>query len=66
MLSQRVPLAISNGELAQRAQVALNPASSQVMICGNPAMDAKDALIELGFIKNLRRAPGNITVENYW
>ena len=68
MLSQRVPLAISNGELARRVQVALNPASSQVMICGNPAMvrDAKGALIELGFIKNLRRAPGNITVENYW
>lgn len=68
MLSERVPLAISNGELSRYAKVRLAPESSQVMICGNPAMvkETKDVLLGQGFTKNLRRVPGNITVENYW
>ena len=68
MLSERVPALISRGLLAQTAQVDLSPDTSQVMICGNPEMvrATTEMLLSLGFSKNLRRAPGNITVENYW
>lgn len=38
------------------------------MLCGNPGMiqGATAALIDKGLAKNLRRAPGQITVEKYW
>jgi ferredoxin--NADP+ reductase len=38
------------------------------MLCGNPDMikDVTAALAERGFRKHRRRAPGHITVENFW
>lgn len=68
MLSERIPIAIANGKLVSQAQVALTPDASQVMVCGNPEMvrATKELLLSLGFTKNLRRTPGNVTVENYW
>jgi ferredoxin--NADP+ reductase len=38
------------------------------MICGNPDMvrDTSLVLEERGLKKNRRKAPGHITVENYW
>ena len=68
ILSQRIPLAISNGALSEQVSTPLTANSSQVMICGNPEMvrETKATLLDMGFTKNLRRAPGNITVENYW
>jgi ferredoxin--NADP+ reductase len=44
------------------------PNNTQVMICGNPDMviEAQKLLDEKGLIKNLRRAPGQVTVEKYW
>ncbi|MCC4832557.1 ferredoxin--NADP reductase [Shewanella sp. 1_MG-2023] len=67
-LSCRIPDGLQSGILEQTAGVALNQDNSQVMICGNPGMitDAQTALIEKGLVKNLRRAPGQITVEKYW
>ncbi len=64
----RVPTAIQDGSLEQRAGISLAPANSQVMICGNPNMvdDTSKVLQERGLIKNRRRAPGQITTENYW
>ncbi|WP_434940066.1 ferredoxin--NADP reductase [Shewanella sp. HL-SH8] len=64
----RIPDAINNGLLQQKASLTINAEDSQVMICGNPGMisDAQTALLELGLTKNLRRAPGQITVEKYW
>ena len=48
--------------------LAFSAEHSQVMICGNPAMvkETQLTLLDLGLAKNLRRAPGNISVENYW
>ncbi|MFH4295358.1 ferredoxin--NADP reductase, partial [Acinetobacter baumannii] len=45
----------------------LSPASSHVMLCGNPQMvdDTKEALKCRGLTMN-RRGEGNIAVENYW
>ena len=64
----RVPAAITDGSLAERAGMPFTPDETQVMICGNPAMvkDTTTALEEKGLTKNRRRTPGHITVERYW
>lgn len=66
-LNKRLPELIQSGELQSACQQPLTP-RSQVMLCGNPDMikDTKATLESLGLTKNLRRAPGNITVEQYW
>ncbi|RUO36802.1 ferredoxin--NADP(+) reductase [Aliidiomarina shirensis] len=66
-LQQRIPVLIANGLLEKAVGVTLDT-QAQVMICGNPAMivDSKAALLEKGLDKNLRRKPGNVTVEQYW
>ena len=66
-LNKRLPELIQSGELQSACQQPLTP-RSQVMLCGNPDMikDTKATLESLGLTKNLRREPGNITVEQYW
>lgn len=66
-LSKRLPELIQSGELQSACQQSLTN-RSQVMLCGNPQMitDTKAVLEGLGLSKNLRRSPGNITVEQYW
>lgn len=66
-LHERLPVLIENGELEKTADQLLNPASSHVMLCGNPQMveDTKEALKRRGLTMN-RRGEGNIAVENYW
>lgn len=67
VLHQRLPILIENGLLEQQAGLALNPATSHVMLCGNPQMvdDTRNALKARGLSMN-RRGEGNIAVENYW
>lgn len=67
-LPGRIPAAIENGALESRAGVPLDPARSQVMICGNPAMvrDCRAVLEQRGLRRNRRQEPGQITTENYW
>ena len=67
-LAGRIPAALRDGRLEAAAGVALAPASSQVMLCGNPDMlkDTSAALAERGMRKHRRRAPGHITVESFW
>lgn len=64
----RIPDAIKTGLLQQQAGIAIEPDASQVMLCGNPDMisDVQQVLLDMGLSKNLRRAPGQITVEKYW
>ncbi|MBJ6354102.1 ferredoxin--NADP reductase [Acinetobacter pittii] len=66
-LHDRLPILIENGELEKSAGIELNPATSHVMLCGNPQMvdDTKEALKRSGLTMN-RRGEGNIAVENYW
>lgn len=66
-LHDRLPVLIENGELEKVAGIELNPATSHVMLCGNPEMvdDTKEALKRRGLTMN-RRGEGNIAVENYW
>lgn len=67
-LPGRIPAAIENGSLEERAGLVFTPELSQVMMCGNPEMlvDTRNALKEKGLKKNLRRSPGHITTESYW
>lgn len=67
-LHSRITDAIRTGELENSLGVNFSQEDSQVMICGNPVMveEARGILTELGLTKNLRKAPGNITTENYW
>jgi len=67
-LPGRIPAAIRDGRLEAAAGVALDAASSHVMLCGNPQMlkDATAALAERGMRKHRRRSPGHITVESFW
>jgi len=67
-LGGRITQAIEDGRLETRAGLSLDAASSQVMICGNPAMvhDTTRLLEARGLKKNRRRDPGHITVEQYW
>ena len=67
-LQCRIPDGLVSGEIENKAGLTLSPADSQVMICGNPGMinGAQAALLNKGLVKNLRRAPGQITVEKYW
>jgi ferredoxin--NADP+ reductase len=64
----RIPAAIADGRLEARAGLTLEAATAQTMICGNPEMvlDTADILKSRGLRKNLRRIPGQITVERYW
>lgn len=67
-LTGRIPQAIADGMLERHIGLKLNPGKSQIMLCGNPEMvrDTKATLEALGFAKNLRRKPGQITMEHYW
>lgn len=67
-LKGRIPAAILDGRLAAAAGTPLQAASSHVMLCGNPAMvsEATEALKSMGMRRHRRRAPGQITAENYW
>ncbi|MEL3923867.1 ferredoxin--NADP reductase [Aeromonas enteropelogenes] len=67
-MAGRIPTAISDGQLQARVGLDFSPEFSQVLICGNPAMvkETQKTLLGLGLAKNLRRAPGNISAENYW
>ena len=66
-LHDRLPVLIEIGELEKAAGLEFNPATTHVMLCGNPQMvdDTKDALKARGLTMN-RRGEGNIAVENYW
>ncbi|HZV99410.1 MAG TPA: ferredoxin--NADP reductase [Methylophilaceae bacterium] len=67
-LTGRIPQAIRDGRLEERAGIRFSPENSQVMLCGNPKMveEVTSTLIERGLKKHRRRDPGQITVENYW
>ena len=67
-LAGRIPAAIDDGRLEAAAGTSLAPESSHVMLCGNPEMvrDATAALGRRGLRKHRRRAPGHISVENFW
>ncbi|GGI88878.1 ferredoxin--NADP(+) reductase [Shewanella hanedai] len=67
-LEVRISTALASGEIERRLGLEITAENAQVMLCGNPEMikDANNILLEKGLAKNLRRAPGQITIEKYW
>ncbi len=67
-LAGRIPAAIEDGRLESRVGLALSPANSHAMLCGNPAMveDTQNVLAARGMRRHRRREPGHVTVETYW
>lgn len=67
-LTGRIPQAIIDGRLEERAGISIHTDDSQVMLCGNPQMvkDTTNTLIERGLKKHRRFSPGHISSENYW
>jgi len=67
-MTGRIPQAIIDGRLEERAGITISSEDSQVMLCGNPQMveDTTKTLINRGLIKNRRVLPGQISMENYW
>lgn len=68
LVQGRATDALVDGRLEAAAGVALSPADSQVMLCGNPAMIKEMfALLEArGLQKNRPREPGQVTCERFW
>lgn len=67
-LSQRITTLLDTGELERSLGLALEPAHSCVMLCGNPDMvtDLRQRVQDRGFRAPRRGNPGNLAVENYW
>lgn len=66
MLSERIPVLLANGALADRAGVALTPEDARIMICGNPDMvsDTRKQLKSMGYSVCRRDNPGQLVLEN--
>ena len=64
----RMTVALEDGRLEQQLGAQLGAKESQVMLCGSPTMVSEmlSALKRRGLTKNLRRSPGQVTVERYW
>ena len=64
----RIPATIADGRLEAATGLEFSPETSQVMICGNPDMvrSTQSVLEKRGLVRNRRRAPGHLSVENYW
>ncbi len=67
-LHGRIPALLEQQVIQSQSHQLLDATSSQVMLCGNPAMieDCFKVLEKLGLRKHLRRSPGQITQERYW
>lgn len=67
-LNCRIPAAIGSGQIEKMAEIQITQKDSQVMVCGNPDMinETLQILQKKGLTKNLRREPGQITLEKYW
>jgi len=67
-LRGRVTVALQNGALEQAAGARIDPATSHVLLCGNPAMigEMLALLSERGLKRHRRSDPGHVTSEKYW
>ena len=67
-LSERIPALLADDRLPRAAGVALDPAHSRVMVCGNPDMtrELRALLGARGFRTTRRGAAGQAAFEKYW
>lgn len=67
-LEGRITTLFQDGQLEDRAGVALRPDNSAVMLCGNPQMldDMETLFAARGLRKHRAKEPGHWVVERYW
>jgi ferredoxin--NADP+ reductase len=67
-LCRRIPQLIADGTLPLHARATLDPATSRVMVCGNPdfTTDMRALLNERGFVPCRRGSAGSMLFEKYW
>lgn len=67
-LRTRITTALENGTLEDAAHCQIRPATSRIMLCGNPAMieQARGLLHQRGMKPCRRTLPGQFLTENYW
>lgn len=67
-LNGRITTLLQNGSLERQAGLKMEPESSRVMMCGNPAMiEDMRKLLHARDMRPCRRAtPGQFVTENYW
>jgi len=64
----RIQNVLEQGAVENDAKVELDPAKTDVFLCGNPEMVkvVKEILAKKGFVAGDSKNPGNIHVEEYW
>ncbi len=67
-LRGHVQIALEPSCFQSRAGFQLDPATTHVLLCGNPAMidDVRTRLAARGFVTDTPRIPGNVHFERYW
>lgn len=67
-LAERIPLLLADGRLEAAAACPLDPATSRVLVCGNPEMarELRQFLTTRGFATSRRGVPGQMAFEKYW
>jgi ferredoxin--NADP+ reductase len=68
VLTGRLTDLMESGRLEEFAETRIEPNTTAVMLCGNPAMldDMEAMLIARKLSRHKHKAPGNIVVERYW
>lgn len=66
-LQGRIPAQIASGTLEEVCELALDPQTAHVMLCGNSNMieETSQVLHDRGLKKHRRREPGHISTEKY-
>lgn len=66
-LPQRIPAALTSGDIERLAGLSLRPEDAHVMLCGNAGMieEVQQLLESRGLRRHRRRQPGHVTTEKY-
>ena len=66
--SKRITTLIQTDTLASWVNIPMDPVSSRIMVCGNPAMvkETRLLLTERGYAVSRTAAPGPLVLENQW
>jgi ferredoxin--NADP+ reductase len=67
-LRGHVQVAVDPTRAKEALGFALDPATTRIFLCGNPAMieDVRQLILPHGFVPDTARQPGNVHFERYW
>jgi ferredoxin--NADP+ reductase len=67
-LRGHVQVALDPARTPETLGFALDPSSTRILLCGNPAMieEVREMVLPHGFVADTARHPGNVHFERYW